>query len=261
MEDILPEEFILALGDEGKITEEKGENIRQELVNRWNNILKQGIAKENWPKLINKYRTPGNFPMAIAPKLNPELVAALSENTLKRDKKFEYRQNLVGKVLSCMGSMLTEIMKGNLNSVKLIEGINDSAKILCNMNHYDNFVRRHFALSPLHNSVKKAVTNVTVDTYLFGENLGERLKSAKALERNGSLLQSNPVTTKKQPPKPNNAFKPNLNWKGPSQNSQKWHQKENKSRGGPPRNYQQYQQPQHRRPASKYQQSKSTRRR
>ncbi|KAI8420763.1 hypothetical protein MSG28_007977 [Choristoneura fumiferana] len=257
----LPEEFLLALGEEGNISEKIGDSIRQELVDRWENIMKTGIFKEKWTSLTEKYLTPSNFPKAIAPKLNSELVAALSETMIKRDKKFEYRQNLIGKILSCLGSLLTDIMKGNLNSLKLIEGINDSAKILCNMYYYDNIVRKHLALSSLPGSVKQAIASAPTDTYLLGENLSERLKAAKAIERNGTLLQQSKQPAKKPPPKTN------LNWKGPSQ---KFPQKSNRARGGP-RNqqYQQYQpnqpyQPHHqqqhqRRPASRPQQPKRRR--
>lgn len=232
----LPEEFLLALGDEGNISEKIGDSIRQELVDRWENIMKMGIFKEKWTALTDKYLTPVNFPRAIAPKLNAELTATLSENMIKRDKKFEYRQNLIGKVLSCLGSLLSDVMKGNLNSLKLIEGINDSAKILCNMHHYDTAVRKHLALSSLPIRIKQAIISAPSETHLLGENFAERLKAAKA-----TLQQSKQIY---KPP-----LKTNLNWKGPPQ---KTPQKNYRTRGGPQNRQSQLNQPHeyqpHRRP-------------
>lgn len=209
------------------MAEEKGKDIRKEIADRWTNMIITGIKKETLTTLLKKYQTPGNFPMATAPKLNSEIVGAISENVLKRDKKFEYRQNLTGKVLSCLGAMLTEVMKGNINSIKLIESINDAGKILCNINHYDALTRRHFILTSLQNSVKQAVIDVPIGSHLFGENLGERLKTAKAVERSSSQLK---INFPKKPPVKFTPHPKNLNWKSPPQRST--HQ-DNRPRGGP----------------------------
>lgn len=221
----------MALGDEGKVEVKVGKDINPQIAERWTNIIKMGIKKENLNQILTKYPTPANFPLANAPKLNSEITAAVSENVIKRDKRFEYRQNLTGKVLSGLGVMLTDIMKGNLNSIKLIEGINDAAKILCNMSHYDSLARRHFVFSSVQSCVKQAASDTPIDTYLFGENFAERLKTVKALERSRSSLKHQ-TTFKKQSTKPQ--MPRNLNWKSPSQRPTL---KENNNRGGPKQQY------------------------
>ncbi|KAL4721587.1 hypothetical protein ACJJTC_018548 [Scirpophaga incertulas] len=187
LEEALPEEFSLALGEEGKVDELQGQNM-----------IKMEIKRDILSNLLNKYPTPPNFQIAIAPKLNSEIFSAVSDTVIKRNKKFEYRQQLTGKVLSCLGAMLTDIIKGNLNSIKLIEGINDAAKMLCNMNHYDSLTRRHFILTSVQSCVKQTIADVPIDSCLFSENFSERLKIVKAaIERSGCSIKQ-PQPFKKQ---------------------------------------------------------------
>ncbi|KAJ8710238.1 hypothetical protein PYW07_009604 [Mythimna separata] len=140
--DQLPEEFLLALGKEGEEKEEFGDPIRPELALRWTKIMSEGLGKDARDKLIEKYPIPSNFPNAVAPVMNAELLATLSEPSVKRDRRIVYRQNLVGNLMTCLGRSLTNILKGDINSKKLIEEINDAAKIASEIHHQDSSSRK-----------------------------------------------------------------------------------------------------------------------
>lgn len=182
--------------------------------------MAEGLKKEQKEALLAKYPQPKNFQAAVAPILNKEISATLSELSLNRDKRILARQNITGKLMSCLGKSLTDILKGNINSKKLVEEINDAAKIAAEMYHMDTNSRKFFALS----SSTKAVQDTCKDTipakYLFGDNLNDQLKSLQTVKRTANQIKSHenkkPSTTTQQ-----------LNWRSPSQ-----YQPSQRGRGG-----------------------------
>ncbi|KAJ8713625.1 hypothetical protein PYW07_013995 [Mythimna separata] len=59
--------------------------------------------------------------------------------------------------------------------------------------------RRNFILSALKRDMKEALNNTKIDEYLFGENLSDTIKSAKAVTKSGTELK--PDNVNKNPPK------------------------------------------------------------
>lgn len=223
---------MLALGKEGEEKNEVSEPIQPELAARWTKLITEGLDKEARNNLIDKYPLPPNFQNALAPEMNPEILAILSDVSVKRDKRIIYRQNLIGKLMTSLGRALTCILKGNINSKMLIEQINDAAKLAADIHHQDSSSRKFFALSGANNIVREAVKTSKMDRFLFGNDCGEKIKSAQSIQRVSTLIvdnrnKSKPSTSSSVPPN-----KKQVNWKGPSQNRQQQHQV---ARGGPHR--------------------------
>lgn len=233
--DDLPEEFLLALGKEGEEKIEVGEALRPELASRWTKIMCEGLGKEAREAICNKYPTPNNFKNAIAPVMNPEIAASLSETTLKRDKRFVYQQKMVGKLMTCLGRSLTNILKGNINSKILIEEINDAAKIAADIYHDDSSSRKFFALAGASKNVKEAMKSAKTDELLFGKDCAEKIKSAQSIEKTGAQIKATEKTQDKAFPK-HNSRRP-VNWRRPLQNLHNQYQ-----RGRSGQHQQQYQQ-------------------
>lgn len=203
MEEI-PEELLLALGKEGDSVEVRGDDLQIQLVNRWTNIIHQGLGKEARETLVRKYPTPGNFPAAVPPQMNPEISASLSDSTIKRDKRITFRQMLLGKMMNALGKALTNVLKGNLNTKDIVEQLNDSAKLAAEVYHQDNGSRKFFALAGTSAVVKDAIKNGKTDEYLFGKDCGDQIKAAQTIQRTGAQIKA----TEKRPKE---------NWKGPLQ--------------------------------------------
>ncbi|KAI8432501.1 hypothetical protein MSG28_004882 [Choristoneura fumiferana] len=173
----IPEEFLAALGNEGEEKVEEGEPIQSELATRWMRIMAEGLTKEQIQTLVKKYPTPKNFPAAVAPILNKEIGATLSELSLNRDRRIINRQNMIAKILSCLGMTLTDILKGNINSKKLIEQISDAAKIAAEIHCNDSKSRKFFALSSATKIVQDACKETKTGKLLFGDGLSDQLKT------------------------------------------------------------------------------------
>ncbi|KAL4705679.1 hypothetical protein ACJJTC_018752 [Scirpophaga incertulas] len=229
----LPEEFLLALGTEGVETEDIGEPINPELALRWTKIMASGLGKEARDNITKKYPTPQNFPSAVAPLMNAEILASLSELSVKRDKRIVHRQNFTGKIMSCLGKTLTSILKGNINSRMLIEEINDAAKLAAEIHYQDSSSRKFFALAGTNKTVQEAVKNTTIDKYLFGIDCADKIKTAQTIKKTGSILKNLENVTTKKPMKTSTGLntKKQLNWKSPPQYQQP-RQQNRQTRGG-----------------------------
>lgn len=189
-EDNLPEELLQALGAEGEDITEVGEAIRPELALRWTRITQTGLGKEPREAIIKKYPTPINFPKAVAPLMNAEISASLSDPTLKRDKRICYRQNLTGKLMTCLGKSLSKVLMGNINSKVLVEEISDAAKLAAEIYYQDSSSRRFFALAGVNKVVQDAVRTATPDDTLFGTGCAEKIRAAQAIQKAGSLIKT-----------------------------------------------------------------------
>lgn len=185
--------------------------------------MSEGLGKDARDKLTEKYPTPSNFPNAVAPIMNAELLATLSEPSVKRDRRIVNRQNLIGNLMTCLGRSLTNILKGDINSKKLIEEINDAAKIASEVHHQDSSSRKFFALSGASKVIQEAVKNTKIDSFLFGTDCAEKIKAAQSIQRTSSQIAETRKT------KSTTSTKRQLNWRGPPQNHQHQYQQ---ARGG-----------------------------
>ncbi|XP_063389061.1 uncharacterized protein LOC134674838 [Cydia fagiglandana] len=245
----LPEEFLLALGSEGAEKEVRGDEIRPELANRWIKLMSNGLGKDAQEAIFKKYPTPSNFDSAEAPKVNPEILASLSQITVKRDMRIVHRQNLTGKVMCALGKTLTSILKGDINSKLIIEQVNDAAKLCAEIYYQDSSSRKFFALAGADQTIKDAVRDSKPDKFLFGINCAENIKAAQAIKKTGSQIKAADSTpqhsaTNTKPSKQQPTSKKQGNWRGPPQ---QFHQR---ARGGhrphPTRKYHQHQRDQKR---------------
>ncbi|CAG5059793.1 unnamed protein product [Parnassius apollo] len=174
---------------------------------------------------MKKYPTPSNFSKAEAPKMNAEILASLSDLSLKRDKRIYNRQNITGKLMTCLGKSLTSLLKGNINSKVLIEEINDAAKLAAEIHHQDSASRKFFALSGANKVVQDAMKNSKTDEFLFGADSTEKIKTAQSIKRTSSQIK---INDKKETTKPNFNSKKQVNWIGPLQ-----YQHQQRTRNGP----------------------------
>lgn len=221
-DDSLPDDLLQALGTEGEENAEVGEAIRPELALRWTRIIQTGLGKESREAITKKYPMPINFPRAVAPSMNAEISASLSDPTLKRDKRISYRQNLTGKLMTCLGKSLSKVLMGNINSKVLVEEINDAAKLAAEIYYQDSSSRRFFALAGVNKVVQDAVRTAIPDDTLFGTDCAEKIRAAQAIQRAGSMIK----TTEKKAFK-SGTQKKQVNWRGPPQ-----YQQQQRARGG-----------------------------
>lgn len=226
----LPPNFRKAISTKGVYGTELGEPIRQDLTDRWTEILKTGLRKDAIRDLIKKYPTPKNFPGALAPMLNPEVATSISYLSLQRDRRYVSRQNMTGKLMSCLLKALTNIFNNSTNMNSLTEQISDAASFAAEIYHQDSLSRQLFALAGASKTVRDVAKDTKPDEYLFGKDFMAKVDAALKVQR---ISVQNKT--------PSNASQHQRNWKSPlPQQQRRWplHLYQNKRRNSPRRFYQ-----------------------
>ncbi|CAG5009289.1 unnamed protein product [Parnassius apollo] len=138
------------------------------------------IGKRSSGKIINKFLTPSNFKAVIAPQMNPEIKASLSEILIKRDKR------------------------------EIVEQLSDTAKIAADIFYEDSAARKYFALSGATLVLREATKNAKTvsQKFLFGKDCPENTRTAQTIQKTGAQIKA--VEKKKTAPKKGN-------WKSPLQ--------------------------------------------
>lgn len=157
----LNEEVIKITGEEPDAKE--GELIlSSHISSRWSAWLKSGQKKEVRENLLKKLPCVGSC-LLEALKLNPEVVASLTDTALKRDKHFANPQNLAGSALAALGTVIDPLLvqkKENWNLTKILEGLWEASQLLTEI-HRGQTLARKTCIIP---SLTKQVANVLEKT-------------------------------------------------------------------------------------------------
>lgn len=209
----LEPEFLEALGEATNEKPKYGEDIHPDLAQRWLPILSKGLASEVKEKLFTEYIIPSNCKLLKAPMLNLEISTAITESLKNRDKKLEVMQEQLGKGITAISRAMSVILH-NKDHVKAIKMLSDATRILLDV-HYSETQQRIKLLTPnLDKSFLTIIENECRDETLFGENLSEKIKSAKSIERQGLSIKK--TTTAQKPISTAGTSRPKQgNWGGP----------------------------------------------
>lgn len=188
----LDTEILEILGNDPSNTDKYGPEIRNELANRLLHIVKEGLTKENRKNLMSKYLLPINCTQMDAPKINLEIKAAMPDTAVKRDRGIENKQKQMSSALACLSEIINSQLNSNTKNNDLLQKLMDICRILCDIQHTDSITRRNFILFALKNEIKEHLKNTKIDTLLFGENLADTLRSAKAVNKSGIELKAEP---------------------------------------------------------------------
>ncbi|RVE54917.1 hypothetical protein evm_000284 [Chilo suppressalis] len=213
----LESEILEILGTDPTTEKRYGKEIDSNVSTRFQYWVTTGISKELRKELVDKYMTPENCKLIDPAELNPEIKAAVSDIIIKRDKAIQSKQKELTAGITCLGEAITAILSAKEKDTALLKTLMDLAKIICDCQHSDTITRRNFLLNAVKRDLRESLQNTKIDKQLFGENLTETIKSAKAINKSGTDLKQS-ATPKF--PKKNLSSNPasssrNLNWKGP----------------------------------------------
>ncbi|XP_028167387.1 uncharacterized protein LOC114357803 [Ostrinia furnacalis] len=217
----LAPEVLCLLGDAPEQEDVFGPNIHKDIASRWTEILMNGLKDESKKEILKVHKTPDNLKQVRAPKLNPEIKAAVNENVIKRDCIISEKQDLLSCTITHIANILTSVLtdlKSSSYSKDLLQSLSNTGKLLCHIHYLETMTRKRFLLACLNKDVKDNIKEAKHDHMLFGDGLQDTLKSIKAISKAGAELR--PVTSKPKPaPKsnqrPGEPATRSLNWRGP----------------------------------------------
>lgn len=212
------------LGEDPSSKRPKTFQFHPGLASRWNAWIASGLEKDDRINLLKSYSREGNCSLE-PPVLNPEISSSLNDASLKRDRHFVDSQCLIGSALSALGSAITMLLydkKEVVDRDDLLRLLCDTGKLMTQLHHKESLARKAYILPNLEKKAKTVLAKTETDKFLFGENLSEKLKSARALEKTALDLKLQPPKTgsQKGPFKKVNA----VNWKSPPARFQKSNQ-------------------------------------
>ncbi|XP_046964264.1 uncharacterized protein LOC124533144 isoform X1 [Vanessa cardui] len=201
-------ELLDILGADPSVTIEYGPDINKDVASRFAHIATSGLSREVRKNLLMKNLVPQNCKNIAAPQLNAEIKAALSEQVVKRDRAIEARQKQMAAAISSLGIIISNQLGPKDKNNELIKDLMDVGRMFCDIQHTESEARRNFALYSVKKELKDQLSITKIDKYLFGNDLAETLKTAKAVSKSISDLKQD--APKK--PKPAASTK-HLNWK------------------------------------------------
>ncbi|XP_043465395.1 uncharacterized protein LOC122500503 [Leptopilina heterotoma] len=159
----LKDSILALLGEDPAKNTCVGPQIHRAIADRWTDILQNGLPKDKKEEILKKYSPAENCSMLQAPKLGPHVQSTMSTISIKRDAYQMLAQNQLGKGISVLGTVLTEMV--NLKDEKEDQGqialFSDAARILTDLYHTMSTSRKYFIMSGF-NSAEKVNQEVSI---------------------------------------------------------------------------------------------------
>lgn len=173
-----------------------GPKIHDNLASLWLPLLKKGMDKEVKDKLLKQHPVPENCPLLQAPKLNPEILAAVSDQARSRDKRVESVQQQLGAGITALNKGLELLLETDKDRLLAVKHLSDSCRLLCDLHFTETEARKKFVTPGLDKSFLNIIQDVERDDMLFGNKLSDKIKASKAIEKQ-SLQIKKPITNVK----------------------------------------------------------------
>jgi len=153
--------------------------------------VRSGLGNDIRTKLLSKYEIKEDLQPLAPPKLNKELVAALTPSVVKRDEYQALSQAQVGACLNAFGSGMSLLLKpesaflSDKEAKSALTFLAEGIHLLSDHYYRLSLSRRAFTKPSLNIIGKNAADSAPVDEFLFGQNFAETLKVAQACEKTG----------------------------------------------------------------------------
>ena len=169
------------------LTESKFKEVKYhpELKNTWGKWTKQGLPEKNKNEILELYNRKAEL-YVEAPKLNLEIIPMLTEIAKKRDQHFLETQNCVGTALTALAAAVSTIIDPPEKGVDediLTDYLSHAGQMMSDVFHQQSIARKSFITPQMDKSIKPTVEEIISDEWLYGNNLIEKVKNAKEIEK------------------------------------------------------------------------------
>lgn len=212
-------DVLAALGEVVEDAPKFGPKIHENLSLLWLPILKKGMEKDIKDKLLKQNPVPENCPLLQAPKLNPEILAAVSDSARYRDKRIESVQQQLGAGITALNKGLELLLESDKDRLVAVKHLSDSCRILCDLHFVETEARKKYVTPGLDKSFLTIIQEIDRDDMLFGNKLPEKIKASRAIEKQSLQIKKSASTVKStvssasQPS--TSQFRPQGNWRAP----------------------------------------------
>ncbi|XP_011865448.1 PREDICTED: uncharacterized protein LOC105560706 [Vollenhovia emeryi] len=216
-EDTNREEIKKLLGIDPNDSKQLKLNFHEELRNTWTKWMKDGLPEAKKKQILELYSRKEEF-YTEAPKLNTDIIPALTDIAKKRDEHFVNTQNCVGTAISALGaaiSMILETPEEGIDQEKFSDLLCHAGQLLTEIFHEHSIARKSFITPLLNKSLKPTLDTTVSDEWLYSEKFRDLVKEAKTIEKAVGGLKHLEKTQKSQltPRRQGNWRTPPANWR------------------------------------------------
>ncbi|XP_041981645.1 uncharacterized protein LOC121735045 [Aricia agestis] len=185
----LDPELLLALGETSSDSPDYGPKILDSQAKLWLPILKRGLSKEPKEILLKQYIIPDNCRLLQAPKINAEISAAIPDMVRNRDKSTLYvQQQQLGAGITATNRAMDLLLLGE-NKIEALRQLSNGCRLLTDLHYQFTQSRIKLIIPSLDKTCLNVISDAERDETLFGEKLSERIKAAKAIEKQGLQIK------------------------------------------------------------------------
>lgn len=187
-------------------------DIHHSLLNRWKVWTTEGFQKSEIQELMEKYKV---CEFLQTPQMNPEIVNTMNDAAIKKDKYLGELQDFIGTALSCLGGVISKLLDNKEEKepdvVELVRLLADVGKLLSIAHFKQLAARKAFVTPALDKKIKTVLENTKPDKFVFGKDLGEKIKDSRSLNRLSQGLKFQPTLKRLTP----SSSRHHLNWRDP----------------------------------------------
>eukprot|EP00057_Strongylocentrotus_purpuratus_P021087 XP_011675561.1 PREDICTED: uncharacterized protein LOC100892194 [Strongylocentrotus purpuratus] len=153
-----------------------GEPVDEEIANSASYLIMNRLEDKVLSDTSAKYLPPSNCEFLDTPKVNSAIWDNLSQRSRTRDLKLQRVQRSLTRGLSAFAQ--------SLSSQTITETQQDSLALICNANYELNSLRKEFIKPEMNEAYSHLCKpSAPVTKYLFGDELGKRMKDLKEEQR------------------------------------------------------------------------------
>ncbi|XP_026328002.1 uncharacterized protein LOC113236209 [Hyposmocoma kahamanoa] len=190
----LDPDLISALGESTETNPEFGVKIHENLTKLWLPLLKKGMTKENKEKILKEYLIPDNCRLLQAPKLNAEISAAVPDMVRNRDKNLSISQQQLGVGITAINKAMDILLCKTDDKVQAMKHLSNGCRILCDLHSASTQSRIKLLTPSLDKTFLHVIQDAERDETVFGNKLPDKIKAAKAIEKQGLQIKKVTVT-------------------------------------------------------------------
>lgn len=184
----LDPDLLEALGESTNDIAEFGDKIHENLAKLWPPVLKKGLVKEKRDPLLKEYLVPDNCRLLQAPKLNAEISAAVPDMVRNRDKILMTHQQQLGFGITAVNRALNLLLTGDERK-QAIHHLSNACRILSDLHASNTNSRIKLLSHSLDKNFLHVIQDSERDETLFGNKLSDKIKAAKAIEKQGMQIK------------------------------------------------------------------------
>lgn len=162
--------------------------LTKSLTTRWTHWVRQGISSDRLSVLTGQYIVPEFLKV---PQLNLEIKGYVKQNVLSRDGRLQDEQLLIScSLISMAGSMYTLMREEGCKKLdefiqkNLIQMNTESVELQAQLFFEKTLTRKSFIIRSVQNtSIQEILKEQQTDKFLFGEDLSEKLKALKYVQK------------------------------------------------------------------------------